>query len=166
MRPANAVRRILTGVFRRRSITPPSRDYPVSPAPEHRPIVPEPHEAEGWLFERVDELWRPGALDEGHGDLFDPVVDHLVKVWGTGNTQANREHREHLARLDRAVIDLRSTMIWARREADNAEATVAELDDEIAGLLEAADENDRHRQDVRRQGHSLWRTYPPHGGRR
>jgi len=136
------------------------------PAPEHRPVVPEPYEAEGWLFERVDELWRPGALDEGHGDLFDPVVDHLVNVWGTGTTRAHLEHREHLARLDRAVIDLRITMIWARREADNAEATVAELDDEIAGLLEAAGENDRrwqearqHQQDARRRrgGARSWR---------
>lgn len=151
MRPAEAVRRILNSIFRRHPVQPLAPDFEPPPAPELQPVVPEMHEAPGWLHQQVRELAQSGALDEGHGGLFDSLVDRLVDVWDSGHTPHRREYLEHLAHLDRTRIELTASAGWVRRQEQDAEARVAAVDLEIQRSLDEADQVERQRHEARRQ---------------
>ena len=151
MRPAEAARRILSSIFRRRTPPLPDHDFEPPPVPEPRSLAPELHEAQGWLSEEVRGLTERGALDEGHGDLFDPLIDRLVDVWDTGRTRYHQAHLKHLACLDRAERDLRATSGWARRQEEQAAAVLAGTEFEIWGLLDETDEFERQQRERRQR---------------
>jgi hypothetical protein len=141
--PAGVVRMVLGSVFRRRSVLAPGPDFGLPARPTPPAVVPNLHDAEQRVGVVVDELAARGALDEGHGDAFDPLVDALVEMWDRGVTEYRRAHLDHLARLERTEIDLLTTGEWVRRRAAAAAETVAELDAEIDTWLTAADRTER-----------------------
>ena len=139
MAPAEAVRRVLAAVRRRRHLTGPGPDPREPERYRPRQIAPELHEAPDWIERRVDDLATHGALDEGHGELFDGIVDDLVEVWERARTERDREDAEHRNRLDHAEIELRVTHEWIERRRAATRARIAAADAEIARLLDEID---------------------------
>lgn len=130
---------MLDTLRRRRHLAGPGPDRPEPPAYRPRPVVPELHEARDWIHREVDDLAARGALDEGHAELFDGLVDRLVDVWHETGTERDREDAERVTRLMQAEIELRATQAWIDRRRVATQAEIAAADAEIARLLDEID---------------------------
>jgi hypothetical protein len=99
-------------------------------------ISPELTDASGVLRARVNQLARAGALDQGSGHVFDPMIAAWVEQW------TNRVDSEHDARqsvLQQRVLHAEAELERLRALADLNGRRLAENGQRLAWLLGGAD---------------------------
>jgi hypothetical protein len=144
-RPAEALRRILDSVFRRRTVVTPSAEFGLLSSRGYSGrLFPDPRAGRELLGERVGALLAAGALDEGHGDLFDPMIESLVVQW---RNLVDEEHddnqrllRTYEAEAMAEVERQRAQLAYVRERLADADADVARIHDLRANPGAAADE--------------------------
>ncbi|MEV4349477.1 hypothetical protein AB0J83_33880 [Actinoplanes sp. NPDC049596] len=81
-RPARVLRHMAEYVIRRRTGDPPRLVFnPVGGHHERHTMAPEMYDAPHVLRQRIDDLARSGALDEGNGNVCDDLINLWVEQW-------------------------------------------------------------------------------------
>ena len=131
-RPFDLLRGFLSGTEREETTL--GREYASQARNTYlKSFAPPIEDAPDRLRARVDELAAAGALDEGNGAIFDPMINSWVQQWHN-NVDAEYDARRSLLELSRAeaVADLsrrRARVEWAQIELEEAERRVRELTD-------------------------------------
>jgi hypothetical protein len=108
------------------------RDYPATSRKPHvGSIAPSVEEASHVLRQRIDDLARSGAIDEGSGSFFDVMIASWVEQW---HNDIDNEHEARQSELQ--LEEARITAELARRRVYEASAQrqLEELNAEITAL--------------------------------